>query len=369
VGVRALNELTLMIELEEPAGYFLHLLALTYALPRHVAQAQGAGWMESGNIVTCGPFRLAAWERGASMVLERDPTYHGRFSGNVQRVRLTFGLERPASLQMYQEDGLELCGLGPAEIDRARQRHVGEYVSAPASSVVFVGFDVTRPPFDDPRVRRAFALATDRETLAGVILRGHVFPASGGLVPPGIPGHSAEIGLPYDPDRACQLLAEAGFPDGRGFPALEALTYSVGDELDFLQAQWRENLSVEFIWEQVEWERFAERLLNDMPHLFRFGAAMPYPDPYCIMQPGARALRDWYHNEAFDELVERARGVTDQEQRLRMFRQAERIVVDEALVVPLWYGRHHWLLKPWVKSYPTAALKWWFWKDVIIEPH
>ncbi|NIU61783.1 MAG: peptide ABC transporter substrate-binding protein, partial [Pseudomonas stutzeri] len=97
----------------------------------------------------------------------------------------------------------------------------------------------------DLRVRRAFSLATDRETFANVFLGGLAFPATGGFIPPGMPGHSAGIGLPYDPEGARRLLAEAGYPGGRGFPAVETLSSRGSNEEGGLPAQWRENLGVE----------------------------------------------------------------------------------------------------------------------------
>jgi len=228
VGVRALDDVTLAVKLEGPTSYFLHVLALptAFPVPRHVVQAHGAAWTELDHIVTNGPFRLAAWERGESMLLERNPTYHGRFTGNLQQVKLSFFLVGSVRLlQMYEEDGLETIFFGDlsrADWDRARQRHAGEYVSAPWLATFYIGFDVTRPPFDDPRVRRAFTLATDRERLADVAMRGYVSPATGGFVPPGMPGHSPGTGLPYDPEGARHLLAEAGYPGGLGFPVVES---------------------------------------------------------------------------------------------------------------------------------------------------
>jgi tetratricopeptide (TPR) repeat protein/predicted Ser/Thr protein kinase len=129
VGVRVLDEITLVVELEGPTGYFPHLLTrpTTFPVPRHVVQTHGAAWTEVDNIVTNGPFRLAAWERGESMLLERNPAYHGRFTGNPLRVELPFPSGQPARLwQMYEDDGLEILDiplLPPAEQDRARQRY------------------------------------------------------------------------------------------------------------------------------------------------------------------------------------------------------------------------------------------------------
>jgi ABC-type oligopeptide transport system substrate-binding subunit len=216
VGVRALDKVTLMVELEGPTGYFLHLLA-SYPVPRLVVEAQGQAWTEVGSIVTNGPFRLEAWRRGESISLARNPRYHGRFGGNIERVELLF---RRGGTEMYKSDNLDVLDLQhlplPAR-DHARQQHARDYFTAPHLATYYVGFNVSRSPFDDRRVRRAFALATDRETLADVALRGYVAPGTGGFIPPGMPGHSAGIGLSYDPEGARKLLAEAGLPEGPWF--------------------------------------------------------------------------------------------------------------------------------------------------------
>ncbi len=378
VGVRALDEITLVVELEGPTGYFPHLLThpTTSPMPRHVVQARGAAWTELGNIVTNGPFRLAAWERGVSMVLERNPAYHGRFTGNPLRVELSFHSGQPARLwQMYEDDGLEILDitlLPPAEQDRARQRYAGEYVSGPGLHTDYIGFDVNQPPFDDRRVRRAFTLATDRETLADVAMRGYVFPATGGLVPPGMPGHSPGIGQPYDPEGARHLLAEAGYPGGRGFPVLDALTVDrpvAVPTIEYLQAQWLENLGVEITWKKMEWGRLLDRLSRETPHMRYAGWVADYPDPDNFLRVGFLWERTGWQNEAYDRLVEEARRVMDQEERIRMYQQADRILVEEVPVLPLFYMRLHLLVKPWVRKYPTSPMKTWFWKDVIIEPH
>ncbi|MEE8391420.1 MAG: ABC transporter substrate-binding protein [Anaerolineae bacterium] len=376
VGVRALDDLTLVVELAEPTGYFLHLLTTSacYPVPRHVVEPHGEAWTEPGNIVTNGPFRLEAWQRRESIVLVRNPEYHGRFRGNLERVKLSLLVDPAASLEMWEAAGLDifhLCILpvAEAEMDCARYRHAGEYVWLPTLDTLYVGFDVSRPPFDDLRVRRAFALATDRERLAGVAMKGYAYPATGGFVPPGMPGHSAGIGLPYDPDQARQLLAEAGYPGGRGFPVVDALTsrHRVAAS-EYLQAHWRENLAVEIRWKIMEWATFLNRLDREPPHLFIFAWAADYPDPDNFLRVFFRSQRTRWRNEAYDRLVEEARRVTDQRERMRLYGQADRILVEEAPIISLACGRCHLLVKPWVKLHMSAVGRW-LWKDVIIEPH
>ena len=277
-------------------------------------------------------------------------------------------------LQLYEENSLDTISfahLPAAEWSRARQRYAGEYVSGPELATYYIGLDVTRPPFDDLRVRRAFALATDRETLAHVALRGYTFPAMGGLVPPGMPGHSPTIGLRYDPEAARKLLAEAGYPGGKGFPTVESLApewYLTGPALKSLRAQWLENLGVDIAWKTMEGSRFMKRMWGRRTHMWFRRWLADYLDPDSFLRASVwRVLSSW-QDEAYDQLVEGARRVTDQDERMKMYQQADGILVQEVPLLFLYYGRFHLLVKPWVKNYPPSAFKPWFWKDVIIEP-
>jgi ABC-type oligopeptide transport system substrate-binding subunit/class 3 adenylate cyclase len=372
VGIQALDDLTLMVELEEPTGYFLHLLTHTacYPVPRRLVEARGETWIEAG--VTNGAFRLETWQRDGSAVLAYNPEYHGRTRGNVHRVELCYPADPSARLEMYEDDEVDIVYLirfSPAEMDRIRQRYAGEFVSVSSLGVQYLGFDVSQAPCDDPRVRRAFILATDRETLAAVTLRGYQFPAMGGFIPPGMPGHSAGIGLPYDPERARQLLAEAGYPGGRGFPHLNLpMWHDRKSWGEYLQIQWRENLGIEIALEMMEWSRFLDRLRRERPPVYLLGWESDYSDPNSFMRAWPIEKIGW-QNRAYDELVEEAARVTDQGQRMRLYQKADEILIEEAAIMPLTYEQEYLLVKPWVTKFPLSPIKGWFWKDLVIEPH
>jgi ABC-type oligopeptide transport system substrate-binding subunit/DNA-binding SARP family transcriptional activator len=378
IGVRALDERTLTVELEGPTGYFLHLLrhTKTYPVPRHAVEAHGAGWAEVGVIITNGPFRLETWQRGEVMLLSRNPRYHGRFKGNVQRVDLSLLADPSAQVEMYEDDRLDILPLGRLPLPeraRAQQRHAGDYVLGTEPATQYIAFDVSRPPFDDLRVRRAFALATDRETLADVTLRGCYAPGTGGFVPPGIPGHSPGIGLPYDPQQARQLLAQAGYPGGNGFPVVEWLVSNARSPYaEYLQTQWRENLGVRLTWEAMELTAFLDRLCREPPeppHLHAVGWFADYPDPDIFLRVGFPWENTGWRNEAYERLLEEARHRTDQEERMKLYGQADKIAIEKAAIVPLTYDRWPLLVKPWVRRFRASDTRRWFCKDVIIEPH
>ncbi|HEY44727.1 MAG TPA: protein kinase [Anaerolineae bacterium] len=371
VGIRALNDMTLEFEHEDRVGYALHLLSVGFPVPRHIVEEHGEAWTELGNLVTNGPFRLEEWQPGRSMTLTRNPRYPGSFPGNVEQVELCLIADRSKKLQMYVDGALDIYGLWPHSIenDRARQGFAGEYLSYPETVTSYVGFDTSRPPFDDVRVRQAFALATDKVRLADETLRGFDFPALGGFVPPGLLGHTKEIKTSCDPKRAQDLLKEAGYPDGVGFPSVEFFFGGDCVRAPSLADQWYESLGVEIKCEHFEWSQYSKRLVEEPPHLFTMAWAADYPDPDNFMRTAHFQELTRWHNETYENLVEEARRVGDQEERMKMYHEAERILVDEVPIIPLTYIRWHILVKPWVKKVQIAgAFRSWY-KEIVLEPH
>jgi ABC-type oligopeptide transport system substrate-binding subunit len=374
VGIRALDDVTLAVDLEGPTGYFLHLLANTIAfpVPRHVVELHGEAWSEPEHIVTCGPFRLEAWQTGKLLTLARNPDYPGRFRGNLERVELLLSeLEPVVSLKMYERDRLDVVDVTAFQVDRMRQKYAGEYRRFPQLVTAYLQFDVSRPPFNDIRVRQAFALATDREALVKAA-RPNSFPATGGFVPPGMPGHLPGIGLPCNPRRARQLLAEAGYPSGQGFPVVECVART--DQVDLgaaLQAQWEENLGVKIKWETVDWQAILARLGEQVPHLLIMGWMADYPDPDNFLRARIDHIQHQsrWRNEGYDTLVKEAQRSLDQGERIKLYREAEQILAEEAPILPIFHTSVRLLVKPWVTRFPTTGLREWFFKDVIIKPH
>jgi ABC-type oligopeptide transport system substrate-binding subunit/transcriptional regulator with XRE-family HTH domain len=373
VGISARDEYTLVIELESPISYFLYSLTYYVLLPapRHAVMRYGRAWADPAHLVTNGPFRLAAWEPGRLMRLARNPRYHGRFTGNVQQVELTLGLDTEAQFAAYQANRLDVVFnwfFASPDIAPLHRRYPDEYQMRSRLGTVAVFFDLSRPPFDDARLRRAFSLAMDRAALAEQVLQGYEIAAIGGPLPPGMPGHQPGITF-YDPVAARQWLAEAGFAGGAGFPPVTFLVYATRRQHGlFLQAQWRATLGVTVNLEIVSPGSFDEQRRLAAPAIFLAGWLADHGDPDNFLRVWLTLDLPPWHHAGYEELLEQARQTVDQAARMRLYQQAERLLMQEAALMPLCHATWNLLLKPWVKQFPTTIVKHpGFWHQVVID--
>jgi oligopeptide transport system substrate-binding protein len=272
---------------------------------------------------------------------------------------------------MYEDDQLDAMGGLPAgEMVWARQVHARDYLTFPTATTIFLSFDVNKAPYDDPRVRRAFAHTIDKDSLANIVLHGLANPATGGFVSPGLPGYSAAIGLPYNPTHARHLMAEAGFPGGKGFPNVELyLPKGEADVFEFIHKHWSEVLGVDINANLLEWHEMIGWIGKTLPNLFILGWSADYPDPDNFLRVGVRRYIQKGWNESYDQLVENARRETDQVSRLDLYQQAERILIEEAAIVPIVHRRWHLLIKPWIKNLHVSPINSVILKSLIIEAH
>ena len=234
LGVEVRDNWTLRIELEQPSRYFLYLLNhdVTKRIPSHIVASHGDAWANLDKMVFNGPFRLESFERNHSLISRRNPTYHGDYRGNLETIDIRFmsGLSDDPEILMaeYEKDQIDILNLSwlsPAAKKRTLQRYGSEYITAAILATHNVVINVKQPPFDDPRIRQALVLATDRPGFAAISEMGFGSVATGGFTPIGVPGHFPDLALPYDVNGAQRLMAEEGFPGGAGFSRAKALLY------------------------------------------------------------------------------------------------------------------------------------------------
>jgi oligopeptide transport system substrate-binding protein len=367
IGIRAIDDLTLEVTLEKPANYFLQILPLQFPVPKHVVEELGESWTNMEHLATNGAFQVASYEPKKFFNLIRNPTYHGEFPGNIENVECLLGnfhhtLE---GLKMYERDEIDILQLWEATY-HARHRFAEEYLSYPLPFLYYVSFHTGHPPFDDIRVRRAFVMAVDRVRLCQEFLDGFKYPAIGGFIPPTILGHSPDIGLPYDPLQARKLMSQAGYADGQGFPTVELFwDNSAMTTLKFLKSQWAENLNVEI---EIITTDFDEVLTELGTRNLNYAAwQADYPDPHNFLCVAIQRTRSHWQNERFEHLIGEANSTINQRDRIRLYQEAEEILIEDAVVMPITYNVAHVLLKPWVNQQQTRLTP--INKQVIIKPH
>lgn len=384
VGICVRNDLILEVTLEKPTSYLLQLLTqpITFPVPEHLVRAHQADWTKSEHIVSNGPFLLVSLIPGEKLVFRRNPNYHGTFRGNCASVELTippahFGYSLESA--PYLEDRLDVLWLGALRLEERRRAfgmHIDEISRVREGTVFGLAFNCQHPPFDNPHIRRALALTIDKNQLVNRMKEihriGNIYPAHGGIVAPGMPGHSPDIGLPHDPASAKKLLAQAGYPNGFGFPKLVGVTTDFTlwfNAMEELSRGWLELLGINVSWNGVtgqEWEEMGRK----NQHLWSTGWIPDYHDPNTYLHSDLIYQTSWEHSE-FERLLSSAQSVLEQEERIKLYQKADIILVAECPFIPLWYGptEQLYMTKPWVRQYPTSPYVSDIWKDVIIEPH
>ena len=244
VGVRALATDVLQVRLKKPVVYFpsITTFMVTYPARKDVIRQHGDSWTEPENIVTNGPYTVEEWEHEYKMVLKANPRhYEGKPA--VEAIRIFVVQEPTTALTLYETGELDYIELPPVAIPNYKSSP--EYRNKPQLRGYYYGFNVQKSPFKDARVRQAFAHAIDRSRIPG-FLKGGELPSSS-WIPKGMFGYNERIGLKFDPQKARSLLAQAGYPNGKGFPKVTAV-FNTGDLNrfigEFIQAQWKENLNV-----------------------------------------------------------------------------------------------------------------------------
>ncbi len=375
VGVRALDALTLEVRLVKPIAYFPYLLTqpVTFPLPRAVIEKYGDEWWKPEHVVSNGAFRLATFEP-KQIVLERNPTYFGEFSGNLDRIETWYTADSGEQLQQYAQDRIDMCVVPQRDILPNFAEFVSQKEQSPVSGLggEFLLL-LPRPPLDDVRVRCALIHALDRERVSQV-WHGAALPAArGGIVPPGIAGHSPEIGLTFDLDLAQMLLAEAGYPNGQSLPPLIlGAFFDVDfDTLNEIARQWREHLGIEV---SVQIANLGAPELYAQIRMNGWAADYSDPDTFLRNMPEYWSLRRaGWQNQRYADLVETAASTPNRTERMALYREADRLwVAEDAVICPLVYFdkvTEVRLIKPWVKHWRSNRMGNVLYKHVRVEPH
>ncbi len=364
LGFRAIDDSTLEVRLNAPVPYFLYLTAFeTYCpVPRRVLERYGDHWTDPSHIVTDGPFLLREHRPHDRLVLERNPSYWNAQELRIDRIIAYVVDDQYTATNMYEAGMVDWLPYGGGGIPpdflpymRGRFRDLKTF---PLIATIYYDVNVARPPLNNPVVRRALSLAIDRREITDGLLRAGDLPASN-FVPVGFPGYPAPPPPEYDPKRAAALLAEAGFPNGRGFPELEIVTPPDRRKVaEAMQQLWARNLNLHF---SIHSEEFASFLKRAYSHDFDLASSRwigDYLDPTTftdlLESTNANNFSGW-KNPDYDRLVAQARLELDPVRRLNQLHEAETLMLAQAPVIPFYTMAANELVKPYVRGiYPAT---------------
>ena len=398
----AKDDRTFVVELNAPTPYFLSLTAFhsLYPVPRWAVESSaGRNWFLPGHIVSNGPFRLAEWRVGDRIRLEKSPTYWGRNEVKLNTVDVLPVENTTTVLNLYLTNEIDWVPSNSYPLDLAPDlRKRPDFYLGPALIVYYYRINCTRKPFDDPRVREALNLAVDREQITRDVLGIGQLPAAH-LVPPGIRGYTPpESGISYDVARARKLLAEAGFPDGKGFPKFGVLynTLEAHKKIaEVIADQLKRNLHIDVAAYNQEWQSYLQSTRALDYDLARAAWVGDYEDPNTFLDlfitNGGNNQTGWgslVYDRLMDaagdverfvgapefilehakqaarlkQLADEVRAGTDAKARLKsmaelrmaLLAEAESILVhDQFPILPVYFYTISGMVKPQVKGFYT----------------
>jgi oligopeptide transport system substrate-binding protein len=368
VGVKALSPTVLQVRLKRPVIYFPSLTTFMVTFPqrRDVIEQYGDRWTDPEHIVTNGPFTLDQWHHEYKLVLQSNPDYYDALPA-LNRVIMYVVRNPTTELTLYETGELDMAELPPVAIPHYKTH--AEYKNLPLLRGYYYGFNVTKPPFNDARVRRALSHAIDRSQIP-IILKGGQLPTAS-WIPKGMFGYNSKIGPAFDAKKARALLAEAGYPDGKQLPPF-SIAYNTDPThrliAQFVQAQWKKHLGLEVDLEDQEWKVYLKKLDVDPPPVFRLGWGADFPDPDNFMNlfistSGNNRLQ--WNNERYDRLIAQGAAEQDPETRQALYDEAQILLTEtDSVIISLFVAAQNVLVKPYVQNLDLNAMEWLYLKRV-----
>ena len=375
VGIDVPDDATLRLRLENPAPLMLDCLSFYAFAPARadVVEQDPRGWATKPESLVCnGPFVLSEWKHNSELTLTKNPNYWDADNVKIDKVRLVMITDSNTALAAFKAGKIDLLDRIPPQMT-PQLIESGEAKVAPALGTAFCVFNVVRAPFDDPRVRKAFTLAIDRRTMVEKVTLGGQKPAVA-FIPYGIPGAGsdrdfrAEGGtfLPEraDPEAAKKLLAEAGYPDGKGFPKV-TYKYNLSSTnkaiAEALQAMWKQNLGVEVELANEEWKVFLNTREQGDFQIARHAYVTIFFDAGSLLEgwvTGSPKNVARYSDPEYDALIRDSLKQMDRSKRMEDMHRAEAILMRDLPVLPLYFYSTPYMQSARVKGIYISPRSW-----------
>lgn len=374
IGIKAIDDHTFEVRLKAPASYFLSLMTFvsTFPLREDLIEKHGMKWTKPENIAAIGPFKLADWRHHERLTLVKNHAYWGK-PPKLDKVEMIMSGNPSSSLALYESGELDfLDGKDVPTLEVPRLRSSEDFRVKPVFRGNYIGFNVTKPPFDNVLVRKAFSAAIDRKSMVD-LLQGAGIPTTS-WIPKGMLGYDPNIGIDFDPSEARKWLAEAGYPGGKGLPEITFLYPDVGSNRLIavaLQSMWKKHLGAKLRLNNQEWKVYLSTLNVDPPQIFRGGWGADFPDPHNFMNlfecdTGNNHTR-WCSKE-YDSLIDAAAREIDPVKRVPIYNEAQKLLTEsDVAIAPFFISIQYSMIKPYVKGLDINELSLIFLDKVYIE--
>ena len=348
IGIRAVDDLTLVVELKNPTPYFIDLCAFYTFFPVHrasieAAEKEGVSWLRAGRLVGTGPFTLKEWRLNDRIRVEKNPRYWDVANVKIQTLD-ALPVNNPNTAFNFYHSGVADLMLDKSLVPTsliADLKKRPDYHATTILATYFIRFNVTKKPFDDARVRRAISMVIDKALITEKITQAGEIPADA-FVPPGTAGYQPPAGLKRDIEAARKLLAEAGYPGGAGFPLVRYLYTNRSDVDDKvaveMQAMFKNELGISINLSKQEWSVYLGSLHKLDYDFCRSSWVGDYQDPNTFLDmwvTGGGNNETGWSNQKYDALIALAGAETNRDKRFDIFREAESLVLTDAAICPL----------------------------------
>ncbi|MEG6571721.1 peptide ABC transporter substrate-binding protein [[Clostridium] cellulosi] len=376
LGVKATDDHTLVVTLEAPCIYFLDIVGFPalYPVRKDIVEKDPDGWAnDPKTYIGNGPYILKSWEHNSKMVFVKNPNYYD--AKNIVGAELDFTLmdDTNSILAAFKNGELDLADSYPTN-ELANLQASGDAKIYDQLGIYYYVFNTKKAPFDNPKVREALTLAVDRDYLVKNVAKGGQKPA-GSFVPYGIldadgntdfrekGGEIINISdTKANIERAKQALAEAGYPDGKGFPTVE-LKFNTDEGhqkiAEYIQSEWKKNLGINVTLVNEEWSVFINDRNTGNYQVARDGWVADYSDPMTFLDifTSTSGNNDGkYTNPAYDKLISDAKKTADPKKRMELLHQAEKTVLDDYAVMPIYYYTDPDLVSKNLKGYVHSPM-------------
>lgn len=381
VGFKAPDDLTFEVHLDQPNPVFLRYMDQPSFFPVHKATIEshgtvderGTGWFRPEHMVSNGAFSLTDWKVNTVVSLEPNPQYWDR-----DTVRLTKAHYYPientdTQYRAFENEQVHVALHIPLHIiTQMEKTRPPNYRNHLLYAIYFYQFNVTKPPLDDPRIRKALSLAIDRKQIVEKVTQGGQQPAYS-YVPPRANGYESTASVTENLDEAKRLLAEAGFPDGKDFPKIEFI-YNTADNhkkiAESIQQMWKSGLGIEIELVNMEWKVFLDRKDAKDYQIARYGwgSETDFGGYLSLFLSDSSGNSSGWSNSKFDELYKQSTTLMDHEKRMAVVQEAESILLDELPIMPIYFYTRNYMVDTRLKNWhntPTdmRALKYMYFEE------